>query len=194
MKIAGKISVTWFGPTPRVIVNDPKLVREILGNKLGHFQKRRNNGIVRRLANGLVSHEGQKWAAHRRIINPAFHVEKLKVGSMLIPDCCRADQFRQRFMPFFAGYSAENAACFCRVLQRADNKMGRVLGVRRDEGDRCLAGVPESHRRRDLAIGLRQQLQRGEEDFPVTVRTSSEHSEVDQQSLPSRFRVRESII
>ncbi|EES01121.1 hypothetical protein BDA96_03G248300 [Sorghum bicolor] len=74
----GKISVTWLGPTPRVIVNDPKLVREIMANKLGHFQKRKHTGIVRQFANGLVNHEGQKWAAHRKIINPAFHLEKLK--------------------------------------------------------------------------------------------------------------------
>uniref|UniRef100_M8B126 Secologanin synthase n=1 Tax=Aegilops tauschii TaxID=37682 RepID=M8B126_AEGTA len=54
IKEHGKISVTWFGPTPRVIVNDPKLVREILANKSGHFRKRKfSNGIVRRLANGL---------------------------------------------------------------------------------------------------------------------------------------------
>ncbi|PUZ55703.1 hypothetical protein GQ55_5G233400 [Panicum hallii var. hallii] len=74
----GKIAVTWLGPTPRVIVNDPRLVREILANRSGHFRKRKNNGLVRRLANGLVSHDGDKWAAHRKIINPAFHLEKLK--------------------------------------------------------------------------------------------------------------------
>ncbi|RCV26313.1 hypothetical protein SETIT_5G235400v2 [Setaria italica] len=74
----GKISVTWLGPTPRVIVDDPKLVREILANKFGHFRKRKHNGLVKRLANGLVSHDGDKWAAHRKIINPAFHMEKLK--------------------------------------------------------------------------------------------------------------------
>ncbi|KAJ1284424.1 hypothetical protein BS78_03G203200 [Paspalum vaginatum] len=74
----GKNAVTWFGPVPRVIVNDPKLVREILANKFGHFQKRKHGGVVGRLARGLVSHEGQKWAAHRKIISPAFHLEKLK--------------------------------------------------------------------------------------------------------------------
>lgn len=77
--VAGKISVTWLGPTPRVIVNDPKLAREIMNNKFGHFQKRKHTGIVMRLSNGLVNHEGDKWAAHRKIINPAFHIEKLKV-------------------------------------------------------------------------------------------------------------------
>ncbi|KAL6615628.1 hypothetical protein ACP70R_037898 [Stipagrostis hirtigluma subsp. patula] len=74
----GKISVTWLGPTPRVIVNDPRLVREIMANRSGHFQKRKHKGIAGQLGRGLVSHEGEKWAAHRKIINPAFHLEKLK--------------------------------------------------------------------------------------------------------------------
>ncbi|KAF8696985.1 hypothetical protein HU200_036632 [Digitaria exilis] len=74
----GKIAVTWLGPTPRVIVDDPKLVRKIMSNKLGHFRKRKHNGLVKRLANGLVSHDGEKWAVHRKIISPAFHLEKLK--------------------------------------------------------------------------------------------------------------------
>ncbi|KAE8785534.1 Secologanin synthase [Hordeum vulgare] len=89
IKEHGKISVTWFGPTPRVIVNDPKLVREILANKSGHFRKRKfSNGIVRRLANGLVSHDGEKWVAHRKIINPAFHLEKLKKMMPAFVACC----------------------------------------------------------------------------------------------------------
>lgn len=89
IKKHGKISVTWFGPTPRVIVNDPKLVREILANKSGHFRKRKfSNGIVRRLANGLVSHDGEKWATHRKIINPAFHLEKLKKMMPAFIACC----------------------------------------------------------------------------------------------------------
>jgi cytochrome P450 len=67
-----------------VIVNDPKLVREILANKLGHFQKRKHDGIVRRLASGLVNHEGEKWAAHRKLISPAFHLEKLKVTALTV--------------------------------------------------------------------------------------------------------------
>ncbi|KAM0837372.1 hypothetical protein ACQ4PT_061697 [Festuca glaucescens] len=89
IKEHGKISVTWFGPTPRVIVNDPKLVGEILTNKHGHFRKRKfSNGVVRRLANGLVSHDGEKWATHRKIINPAFHVEKLKKMLPAFVACC----------------------------------------------------------------------------------------------------------
>ena len=64
---------------PRVTIRDPELVREILSNKFGHFHKQKISPFGRLLANGLVSYDGEKWAKHRRLLNPAFHVEKLKV-------------------------------------------------------------------------------------------------------------------
>ncbi|KAK1321101.1 Secologanin synthase [Acorus calamus] len=79
MKSYGKMSLTWFGPIPRVNIMDPEMVREILSNKFGHFEKPRNNPMVELLATGLANYEGEKWAKHRRIINPAFHQEKLKL-------------------------------------------------------------------------------------------------------------------
>ncbi|CAO2204093.1 unnamed protein product [Urochloa humidicola] len=87
----GNVAVTWFGPEPRVIVNDPRLMREILANKHGHFGKQRSILWVERLlAEGLTTHQGEKWATHRRIINHAFHLEKLK-----------------RMLPAFAACSSE---------------------------------------------------------------------------------------
>ncbi|XP_062011784.1 cytochrome P450 72A397-like isoform X2 [Rosa rugosa] len=37
-----------------------------------------SNPLLKLLAAGLASYEGEKWVKHRRIINPTFHVEKLK--------------------------------------------------------------------------------------------------------------------
>ncbi|KAM7497802.1 hypothetical protein LguiA_022216 [Lonicera macranthoides] len=68
----------WFGTIPVVYITDPKLVREVL-HKHDIFWKRFANPLGKMLANGLSAHEGEKWAKHRKIINPAFHVDKLKL-------------------------------------------------------------------------------------------------------------------
>jgi cytochrome P450 len=64
--------------TPRVLIPDPELVKEVLSNKF-NFGKLRSSHIGRLLANGLVNHDGEKWAKHRSILNPAFHHEKINV-------------------------------------------------------------------------------------------------------------------
>ncbi|XP_043688313.1 cytochrome P450 CYP72A219-like [Telopea speciosissima] len=74
----GKMFVSWFGPIPRVYITDPVLIRDILSNKFGHFQKPKTNPYAKLLSNGVATREGEDWAKHRRIINPAFHIEKLK--------------------------------------------------------------------------------------------------------------------
>ncbi|KAF3339942.1 cytochrome P450 CYP72A219-like protein [Carex littledalei] len=88
MKEFGKQSFTWFGPIPRITIRDPELVREILSNKFGHFQKQKPSRFGRLLADGLVNYEGEKWVKHRRILNPAFHVEKLKRMLPAFSACC----------------------------------------------------------------------------------------------------------
>ncbi|KAH7651919.1 Secologanin synthase protein [Dioscorea alata] len=75
----GKMSLTWAGPDPRVSLMDPRLVKEVLSNKFGHFMKIKGNPLSKLLIQGLAHHEGQKWAIHRRIINPAFNLDKLKL-------------------------------------------------------------------------------------------------------------------
>uniref|UniRef100_A0A0E0MZI5 Cytochrome P450 n=1 Tax=Oryza rufipogon TaxID=4529 RepID=A0A0E0MZI5_ORYRU len=75
----GRVSFTWFGPMPRVTITDPDLVREVLSNKFGHFEKTKlATRLSKLLVGGLVILHGEKWVKHRRIMNPAFHAEKLK--------------------------------------------------------------------------------------------------------------------
>ncbi|CAA6674913.1 unnamed protein product [Spirodela intermedia] len=79
VKTYGKVSMTWLGVSPRVIIADPLLIREVLLNKSGHIGKPKLGPLGQLLTGGLLSYDGEKWAMHRKIINPAFHVEKLKV-------------------------------------------------------------------------------------------------------------------
>ncbi|XP_061337076.1 cytochrome P450 72A68-like [Gastrolobium bilobum] len=74
----GKNSVIWFGPIPRVTLTDPELIKDVF-NKIYDFAKPNANPLIKLLATGLASHEGEKWRKHRRIINPAFNLEKLKI-------------------------------------------------------------------------------------------------------------------
>ncbi|CAO2191142.1 unnamed protein product [Urochloa humidicola] len=79
VKEHGKISIVWDGPTPKVILSDPKLVREVMSNKFGHYKKSElPSNFLNLIGKGLLTHEGEKWAVRRKIINPAFHLEKLK--------------------------------------------------------------------------------------------------------------------
>ncbi|KAK2645183.1 hypothetical protein Ddye_020378 [Dipteronia dyeriana] len=85
----GKISLCWAGKTPRVIIMDPELMKEVLSNKQGHFQKPPMNPLITILTKGLTTIEGDMWARHRKIINPAFHLEKLKLMVPELANSCR---------------------------------------------------------------------------------------------------------
>ena len=59
-------------------ITDPELIKDVF-NKIYDFPKPHANPLLRLLANGLADYEGEKWSKHRRIINTAFNLEKLKV-------------------------------------------------------------------------------------------------------------------
>ena len=73
----GENSFMWIGPKPRVNIMNPDQIRDVF-MKINEYQKP-THPPLKPLACGLASHEGEKWAKHRKIINPAFHQEKLKV-------------------------------------------------------------------------------------------------------------------
>ncbi|KAM0016024.1 putative 11-oxo-beta-amyrin 30-oxidase [Helianthus debilis subsp. tardiflorus] len=74
----GKNCFTWAGPIPIIHITNPSMIKEILGNYEDFQKQRGGNPLTRLLAKGLVDVEGDQWVKHRKIINPAFHVEKLK--------------------------------------------------------------------------------------------------------------------
>ncbi|XP_028763848.1 11-oxo-beta-amyrin 30-oxidase-like [Neltuma alba] len=73
----GKNSFMWFGTTPRVILMDPEQVKEAF-NRNYDFPRPEAILIVKYMATGVANYEDEKWAKHRKIINPAFHSEQLK--------------------------------------------------------------------------------------------------------------------
>lgn len=71
----------WVGRIPRVNITDPELIKEVL-TKYYKFQKNHHDldPITKLLLTGIGSLEGDPWAKRRKIINAAFHFEKLKVS------------------------------------------------------------------------------------------------------------------
>jgi cytochrome P450 len=70
-----------------VTISDPGLAKDVMSNKFGHFEKTKFPALSKLLAEGLASIEGDKWAKHRRILNPAFQLEKVKVSSRTYVSC-----------------------------------------------------------------------------------------------------------
>ncbi|XP_062231340.1 cytochrome P450 734A1 [Phragmites australis] len=78
----GRPFVYWFGLRPRLVLSDPELVKAVLTDSTGAFDKAGsggNNPLARQLiGEGLVGLSGEKWARHRRVIAPAFNMERVK--------------------------------------------------------------------------------------------------------------------
>ncbi|QCD87239.1 acyl-CoA oxidase [Vigna unguiculata] len=87
VKECGKNSFFWYGPKIAVNIMEPEAIKEIL-NMISDFPKPTLNPLVKLLITGLVDLEGDKWSKHRKIINPAFNLAKLKLVLPAMYDSC----------------------------------------------------------------------------------------------------------
>ncbi|XP_077222449.1 cytochrome P450 709B1-like [Tasmannia lanceolata] len=78
----------FFGTEPRICITEPDLAKEILSNKFGFFTKPKPRPSISALmGKGLVMVEGSEWVRHRRAVNPAFNIDKLKVMTKRMASC-----------------------------------------------------------------------------------------------------------
>ncbi|KAK0576614.1 hypothetical protein LWI29_020567 [Acer saccharum] len=79
-RMYGKIFLYWFGSIPRLAIFDPDMIKEVLMNTNGSFEKIGFNPLSKPLfGDGLVTLNGDKWVFHRRIANNAFDMGRVKV-------------------------------------------------------------------------------------------------------------------
>ncbi|BAS84367.1 Os03g0371300 [Oryza sativa Japonica Group] len=87
----GEAFLFWYGAKPRICIFDYELARQILSSKSGHFLK--NDApptLVALMGKGLVLLEGTDWVRHRRVINPAFNMDKLKMMISTMTGCAQS--------------------------------------------------------------------------------------------------------
>lgn len=78
-QIYGETFFYWFGIHARLYISEPELIKEVLTNKFGHYDKPTPRPLLLALlGRGLVFVDGLSWVKHRRIVSPVFHTDKLK--------------------------------------------------------------------------------------------------------------------
>jgi len=78
-QIYGETFFYWDGIQSRLYISEPELIKEVLSNKFGHYEKQTPRPFVLALlGRGLVFVDGLRWVTHRRIVSPVFNVDKLK--------------------------------------------------------------------------------------------------------------------
>ncbi|KAJ1397989.1 Cytochrome P450 [Sesbania bispinosa] len=76
----GHTFLYWYGTQARICIPDPELAKEILSNKFGFYAKSKTRPSIKAMiGEGLVLVNGVEWVKRRRILNPAFSMDKLKV-------------------------------------------------------------------------------------------------------------------
>ncbi|KAK1678565.1 hypothetical protein QYE76_039413 [Lolium multiflorum] len=86
--IHGRTFLFWFGARPTVCITDVNVVKQVLFDRNGLYPKNFvNPHIARLLGKGLVLTEGDDWKRHRKVVHPAFNMDKLKMMTVTMSDC-----------------------------------------------------------------------------------------------------------
>ncbi|KAL8544469.1 hypothetical protein ACS0TY_004866 [Phlomoides rotata] len=115
----GPNSFFWLGPNPRLIIADPKLVKEILSKPDVYQKPFPEHG--KRISGGLNYLEGEKWTKHRKIVNSAFHLDKLKSMMQAMNTSCRS------MIHKWEGMCNKNGGCEIDVWPYLEDFTGDVI-------------------------------------------------------------------
>ncbi|WVZ82188.1 hypothetical protein U9M48_029477 [Paspalum notatum var. saurae] len=88
VSLYGKVFLWWSGSTPALFVGNYDMVKRILSDRSGQYPKPDPGpALVALLGMGLVFTEGEDWARHRRVVHPAFAMDKLKMMTAAMAAC-----------------------------------------------------------------------------------------------------------
>lgn len=87
----GDTFLYWFGLRPTICITDPELVKQVMAKRFGFWSKPTPNpSILSLVGKGLLFVEGSEWVRHRRVVNPAFTMDKLKMMTEKMAECTQS--------------------------------------------------------------------------------------------------------
>ncbi|KAK8940342.1 Secologanin synthase [Platanthera guangdongensis] len=87
----GRVFMYCVGRKPWLFVGEPELVKQVLSNKFGFYRKIEvGAGLTALLGKGLVLTEGEAWVRHRRVVSPAFTMDKIKTMTRTMAECAQS--------------------------------------------------------------------------------------------------------
>ncbi|GLJ04690.1 hypothetical protein SUGI_0001350 [Cryptomeria japonica] len=83
----GKQFVMWWGVEPRLAVYQPELIKEMLYSHSYGKSELQQKGNKDFIGKGVLMANGEEWAHQRRVVAPAFRIEKLKGHVNYMVEC-----------------------------------------------------------------------------------------------------------
>ncbi|CAD6242671.1 unnamed protein product [Miscanthus lutarioriparius] len=95
MSLYGKVFLTWSSSTPALFVGSYDMVKRVLFDKSGLYGKTDPGPTILSLMGmGLVFTDGDDWSRHRRVVHPAFAMDKLKSMTGAMAEVIRGEEAR----------------------------------------------------------------------------------------------------
>jgi cytochrome P450 len=142
----GKESFMWVGRTPRVMIRDPELVKEVFTkNYRYHTSLKELDPLAKLLFSGIGTLNGDAWSKRRKIVKSAFHFEKIKLMLPAFYVSCvdMADKW-SKIVP--NGGSAAEVEVFHDIKALTGDVISRTLfGSSFEEGKMIFELVEELH-------------------------------------------------
>ncbi|MFK0294628.1 cytochrome P450 [Streptomyces sp. NPDC090442] len=87
----GPVTKVLIGPRPVHVVNDPECIRELLTFQARSFDKGAMFDALRvPLGDGLITAAGDRHLSHRRLMQPAFHHDRIARYARVMSERCQA--------------------------------------------------------------------------------------------------------
>ncbi|CAK9259837.1 unnamed protein product [Sphagnum jensenii] len=83
----GKMHMWWLGWQATIRIANLDLIKQVLAKDVFTMPQIQFKFLSELIGKGLVTTNGEEWALHRQIVNPAFHQGKLKAMVSIMEKC-----------------------------------------------------------------------------------------------------------